>query len=91
MMNMYLEKRKETSRRHLLFTVPNVVAVAPQMRLVEVCFSMIRKWVCGKQLELSVLLLTKAFTATMSSSIDVLSAILNRSLEANFRPSPHVQ
>ena len=91
MMNMYLEKRKETSRRHLLFTVPNVVAVAPQMRLVEVCFSMIRKWVCSKQLELSVLLLTKAFTATMSSSIDVLSAILNRSLEANFRPSPHVQ
>ena len=36
MMNMFLEKRKETARRHLLFTVPNVVAVAPQMRLVEV-------------------------------------------------------
>ncbi|NP_001158350.1 transformation/transcription domain-associated protein [Oryzias latipes] len=28
-------KRKETTKRHLFFTVPRVVAVSPQMRLVE--------------------------------------------------------
>lgn len=35
MMNHYLTKQKETSQRLLYFTVPRVVAVAPQMRLVE--------------------------------------------------------
>ncbi|KAL5497639.1 hypothetical protein EMCRGX_G014148 [Ephydatia muelleri] len=35
MMNLCLEKDKETSRRHLLFTIPRVVAVSPQMRLIE--------------------------------------------------------
>jgi hypothetical protein len=36
-LNLYFEKRKESSKRHLLFTVPRVVAVSPQMRLIEVC------------------------------------------------------
>ena len=35
MTNLCLEKDKETSRRHLLFTIPRVVAVSPQMRLIE--------------------------------------------------------
>lgn len=35
MLNHYLSKQKETSRRFLHFTVPRVVAVSPQMRLVE--------------------------------------------------------
>uniref|UniRef100_UPI00358FE8D5 transformation/transcription domain-associated protein-like isoform X3 n=1 Tax=Myxine glutinosa TaxID=7769 RepID=UPI00358FE8D5 len=35
LLNPCLEKRKETAKRHLLFTVPRVVAVSPQMRLVE--------------------------------------------------------
>lgn len=35
MLNLYLGKQKETSRRFLHFTVPKVVAVSPQMRLVE--------------------------------------------------------
>ncbi|KAI4484537.1 hypothetical protein M0804_007103 [Polistes exclamans] len=35
MLNHYLAKQKETSRRFLHFTVPRVVAVSPQMRLVE--------------------------------------------------------
>ncbi|KAI8515292.1 hypothetical protein Bbelb_061050, partial [Branchiostoma belcheri] len=35
MLNHFLEKRKETARRNLQFTVPRVVAVSPQMRLVE--------------------------------------------------------
>lgn len=35
MLNHYLGKQKETSRRFLHFTVPRVVAVSPQMRLVE--------------------------------------------------------
>ncbi|MGH0116979.1 UNVERIFIED_CONTAM: hypothetical protein FKN15_024924 [Acipenser sinensis] len=35
LLNPCLEKRKETTKRHLLFTVPRVVAVSPQMRLVE--------------------------------------------------------
>jgi transformation/transcription domain-associated protein len=35
MMNHLLGKHKETSRRFLHFTVPRVVAVSPQMRLVE--------------------------------------------------------
>ncbi|XP_034936834.1 transformation/transcription domain-associated protein [Chelonus insularis] len=35
MLNYYLAKQKETSRRFLHFTVPRVVAVSPQMRLVE--------------------------------------------------------
>ncbi|XP_058799221.1 transformation/transcription domain-associated protein [Phymastichus coffea] len=34
-LNHYLTKRKETSRRFLHFTIPRVVAVSPQMRLVE--------------------------------------------------------
>ncbi|XP_011505966.1 PREDICTED: transformation/transcription domain-associated protein [Ceratosolen solmsi marchali] len=34
-LNHYLAKQKETSRRFLHFTVPRVVAVSPQMRLVE--------------------------------------------------------
>lgn len=34
-LNLYFEKRKESSKRHLLFTVPRVVAVSPQMRLIE--------------------------------------------------------
>ncbi|XP_049942725.1 transformation/transcription domain-associated protein [Schistocerca serialis cubense] len=34
-LNHYLSKQKETARRFLHFTVPRVVAVAPQMRLVE--------------------------------------------------------
>merc|ERR1712136_440637 len=33
--NPGLEKRKETAKRQLLFAVPRVVAVSPQMRLVE--------------------------------------------------------
>ena len=36
MLNHFFEKRKETSRRNLQFTVPRVVAVSPQMRLIEV-------------------------------------------------------
>jgi len=35
MMNHFLTKQKETAQRLLYFTVPRVVAVAPQMRLVE--------------------------------------------------------
>ncbi|GBP38089.1 hypothetical protein EVAR_95217_1 [Eumeta japonica] len=35
MLNHYLGKQKETSRRFLHYTVPRVVAVSPQMRLVE--------------------------------------------------------
>lgn len=35
MLNLYLGKHKETSRRFLNFTVPRVVSVSPQMRLVE--------------------------------------------------------
>ncbi|XP_069681279.1 transformation/transcription domain-associated protein isoform X3 [Periplaneta americana] len=35
MLNHYLGKQKETSRRFLHFTVPRVVAVSPQMRLIE--------------------------------------------------------
>ncbi|CAH0749160.1 unnamed protein product [Diatraea saccharalis] len=35
MLNHYLGKQKETSRRFLNFTVPRVVSVSPQMRLVE--------------------------------------------------------
>ncbi|KAL4715075.1 hypothetical protein ACJJTC_012122 [Scirpophaga incertulas] len=35
MLNHYLAKQKETSRRFLHFTVPRVVSVSPQMRLVE--------------------------------------------------------
>lgn len=35
MLNHYLGKQKETSRRFLHITVPRVVAVSPQMRLVE--------------------------------------------------------
>ncbi|EPQ15807.1 Transformation/transcription domain-associated protein [Myotis brandtii] len=34
LLNPCLEKRKETAKRHLFFTVPRVVAVSPQMRLV---------------------------------------------------------
>lgn len=35
MLNTFLNKQKETSRRLLNFTVPRAVAVSPQMRLVE--------------------------------------------------------
>lgn len=35
MMNHFLTKQKETLRRLLYFTVPRVVAISPQMRLVE--------------------------------------------------------
>jgi transformation/transcription domain-associated protein len=35
MMNLYLAKKRETSRRHLMFSAPSVVAVSPNMRLVE--------------------------------------------------------
>lgn len=35
LLNLYLEKRKESCKRHLLFSVPRVVAVSPQMRLIE--------------------------------------------------------
>ncbi|XP_067013941.2 transformation/transcription domain-associated protein [Anabrus simplex] len=35
MLNQYLGKKKETSRRFLHFTVPRVVPVSPQMRLIE--------------------------------------------------------
>ncbi|XP_011636974.1 transformation/transcription domain-associated protein [Pogonomyrmex barbatus] len=35
MLNHYLTKQKETSRRFLHFTVPRLVAVSPHMRLVE--------------------------------------------------------
>jgi len=35
MINLFLEKRKETARRQLQFNVPRVVAVSPQMRLIE--------------------------------------------------------
>lgn len=35
MLNHFLEKRKETCRRGLQFSVPRVVAVSPQMRLIE--------------------------------------------------------
>eukprot|EP00794_Sanderia_malayensis_P003407 gene3407-3897_t len=37
MLNLFLEKRKETAKRHLQFNVPRVVAVSPQMRLIERC------------------------------------------------------
>ena len=36
MLNHFFDKRKETCRRGLQFTVPRVVAVSPQMRLIEV-------------------------------------------------------
>ncbi|KAL7293008.1 hypothetical protein TKK_0013455 [Trichogramma kaykai] len=53
-LNHYLGKQKETSRRFLNFTVPRVVAVSPQMRLVEdnpSCVSLldIYKQGCAKQ------------------------------------------
>ncbi|RWS15188.1 transformation/transcription domain-associated protein-like protein [Dinothrombium tinctorium] len=35
LLNHYLGKQKETSKRFLNFTVPRVVAISPQMRLVE--------------------------------------------------------
>jgi len=35
LLNPGLERRKETAKRQLLFAVPRVVAVSPQMRLVE--------------------------------------------------------
>lgn len=35
MLNHFFQKRKETCRRGLQFTVPRVVAVSPQMRLIE--------------------------------------------------------
>ena len=35
LLNPGLEKRKETAKRQLLFALPRVVAVSPQMRLVE--------------------------------------------------------
>lgn len=35
MLNPYLAKRKETSRRFLHITIPRVVAISPHMRLVE--------------------------------------------------------
>ncbi|XP_038044323.1 transformation/transcription domain-associated protein-like isoform X2 [Patiria miniata] len=35
MLNIFLAKRKETAKRQLQFTVPKVVAVSPQMRLIE--------------------------------------------------------
>lgn len=35
MLNHYLTKKKETSRRFLHFTVPRLIAVSPQTRLVE--------------------------------------------------------
>jgi transformation/transcription domain-associated protein len=35
LLNLFLGKKKETSRRFLHITVPRVVAVSPQMRLVE--------------------------------------------------------
>ncbi|KAH8256520.1 hypothetical protein KR032_001949, partial [Drosophila birchii] len=35
MLNYYLEKQKETSRRFLNITVPRVVPISPQMRLAE--------------------------------------------------------
>ncbi|XP_064401908.1 transformation/transcription domain-associated protein-like isoform X2 [Halichondria panicea] len=35
MVNLFLEKDKETCRRNLVFTIPRVVAVSPQMRLIE--------------------------------------------------------
>lgn len=35
MLNLFLTKQKETCRRLLYFTVPRVVSVSPQMRLVE--------------------------------------------------------
>ncbi|XP_052826902.1 transformation/transcription domain-associated protein [Octopus bimaculoides] len=35
MLNLFLTKQKETSRRLLYFTVPRVVSFSPQMRLVE--------------------------------------------------------
>lgn len=35
LLNHYLAKQKETAKRFLNFTVPRVVAVSPQMRLVE--------------------------------------------------------
>ena len=37
MLNHLLGKHKETSRRFLNMTVARVVAVSPQMRLVQVC------------------------------------------------------
>ena len=35
LLNPGLEKKKETAKRQLLFSLPRVVAVSPQMRLVE--------------------------------------------------------
>nr|XP_054766791.1 transformation/transcription domain-associated protein-like [Lytechinus pictus] len=54
MLNHYMGKRKETAKRQLQFTVPRVVAVSPQMRLVEDSPSSLslldiyKKW-CSKQ------------------------------------------
>lgn len=53
MLNHYLAKQKETSRRFLHFTVPRVVAVSPHMRLVEdnpasICLLDIYKQGCAK-------------------------------------------
>lgn len=42
MLNHFFDKRKETCRRGLQFTVPRVVAVSPQMRLIEVRNQIIR-------------------------------------------------
>ncbi|XP_072179557.1 transformation/transcription domain-associated protein-like [Diadema setosum] len=57
MLNHYLAKRKETAKRQLQFTVPRVVAVSPQMRLVEDSPSSLslldiyKKWCTKQQVE----------------------------------------
>eukprot|EP00118_Oscarella_pearsei_P018052 m.182608 g.182608 ORF g.182608 m.182608 type:complete len:3843 (+) comp39295_c0_seq28:119-11647(+) len=53
-MNIYFSKRKESCKRNLLFHVPKVVAVSPQMRLVEdnpssVCLLDIFRQFCSRQ------------------------------------------
>jgi len=54
MLNHFFDKRKETCRRGLQFTVPRVVAVSPQMRLIEdnpsfISLSEIYKERCSKR------------------------------------------
>lgn len=42
---LFMRGLQETCRRHLMFTVPRVVAVSPQMRLVEV--NKYTSWLCS--------------------------------------------
>eukprot|EP00058_Branchiostoma_floridae_P003423 XP_002588911.1 hypothetical protein BRAFLDRAFT_89099 [Branchiostoma floridae] len=76
MLNHFLEKRKETARRNLQFTVPRVVAVSPQMRLVE-----------DNPSSLSLLSIYKQLYIRAQAEIGAPNVPQHRDLDAN-RPVP---